>query len=201
MTGSRDLETLEQRAYQSSFSDGIIDVFVGVSLAWIGFAWIWLPDLAGIAGVFPAVFVTSMLALRKRTVESRGGYVKWSAPRRKWERRNYAAILTAGVALLLVGVATFIVVDQSSGDNDVVGLLMPGLLAWLLALVAIGLGFLMATWRLFAYAGVLAVAGVVTVWAAAGPGWPILGSGIVVAAIGITLLARFLRDNPVIETS
>ena len=38
------LQTLESGAYRRAYSDGIIDLFVGVSLCWIGAAWIWLPD-------------------------------------------------------------------------------------------------------------------------------------------------------------
>ncbi|MCP4249254.1 MAG: hypothetical protein GY778_19595, partial [bacterium] len=85
MTGTEDLDTLEHASYRATYSDGIIDLFVGASLLWIGAAWIWLPDLAGIAGIFPAVFVSSVLVVRKRFVEARTGYVKWSAPRRRWE--------------------------------------------------------------------------------------------------------------------
>ena len=42
-----DIRELEQAAYRTSYSDGIVDVFVGLSLVWIGVAWIWLDDLAG----------------------------------------------------------------------------------------------------------------------------------------------------------
>lgn len=200
MTDKRDLEELERGAYRASYSDGIIDVFVGASLLWIGAIWIWVPDFGGLAGILPAVFVVPMLEARKRIVESRGGYVKWNAPRRRWERRNLAAIFTAGMALFLIGIATFLVVDQSSADSDVAGMLMPGLLAWLLALLAVGLGFLMGTWRMFAYAGVLAVGGVVTVWAEANPGWPLLAAGVVVGTTGIAMLVRFIRINPTMAT-
>ena len=50
MDASQDLKTLERQAYLETYSDGTIDLFVGLSLTWIGAAWIWLPDLAGIAG-------------------------------------------------------------------------------------------------------------------------------------------------------
>ncbi len=200
MNDNKDLETLERGAYRESYSDGIIDIFVGVSLVWLGVAFIWLRDYAGLAGILPAVFITPVLAGRKRFVESRGGYVKWSQTRRKWERRNLAVALSAGVVLLMIGVGVFVVVTQSSVDTNALGVLGPGLMAWLLALGALVLGFLMATWRMFAYAAVLAVGGVLTVWADARPGWPLLAAGIVVTVTGTVMLARFLRHNPVIET-
>ena len=200
MTQQRDVESLERGAYRASFSDGIIDIFVGASLMWIGAVWIWLPDLAGLAGVFPAVFVTVMLTARKRFVEARLGYVKWREPRRRWERRNLIAFLGAGVALLVIGVAMFVAVRQGALDSDAHRTLAPGLMAWLLALLATGLAFLMTSWRMLAYAGVLAATGLITVWAEARPGWPLLAAGTVIAVTGLMLFARFIRRHPVVET-
>lgn len=67
--------------------------------------------------------------------------------------------------------------------------------------MSMGLAFLMGTWRMLAYAGVLAAGGVLTVWAEAGPGWPMLAAGVVITITGTVMLARFLRSNPVVETA
>lgn len=201
MDTGQELQALERKAYLASYSDGIVDLFVGVSLLWIGVAWIWLPDLAGLAGVFPAVFISVMLAARKRLLESRLGYVKWSEPRRRWERRNLAAVLAAGVLIFLVGVIVFVLVSQESANNRGWGALVSGLPALLLAVIAMGLGFVMGTWRMLAYAGVLATAGVVTVLAELDPGWPLLAAGSVIAASGVVLVARFLRRTPAVASS
>jgi hypothetical protein len=198
MADDRELQDLEREAYQDSYADGIIDLFVGVSLLWIGVAWIWLPDLAGLAGILPAIFVVPVLEGRKRFLEPRVGYVKWGATRRRWEQRNLVALLVVGVGFLLLGIAAYLLVSRSSADSDVASLLMPGLIALLLALLAIGLAFLMGTWRMLAYAGVLAVGGIVTAWADANPGWPLLAAGIVITVTGIAMLVRFIRDNPVL---
>jgi len=201
MTRQQDMEKLERGAYRASYSDGIIDIFVGISLMWIGIAWIWLPSLAELAGVFPAVFLTVMLATRKRFLETRLGYVKWREPRRRWERRNLVALLGAGVALLVIGVGVFVVVRQGALDSDAPRALAPGLMAWLLALLAMGLAFLMTSWRMFAYAVVLAAAGLITVWAEARPGWPLLVAGIVIATTGVVMFSRFIRRNPVVDAA
>lgn len=199
MTDDRDLRALERTAYHDSYSDGIIDIFVGASLVWIGVAWIWLSGIAGLAGILPAVFVVPMLEGRRRFLGSRGGYVKWGAPRRRWERRNLAALLIVGIALLLFGIGMFVFVSRSSTDGSAWEQLGPGLIAWLLALLAIGLGFLMGTWRMFAYAAVLAGGGIVTAVAEASPGWPLLAAGILITATGLAMLTVFVRRNPVIE--
>lgn len=193
MINTPDLETLKRASYRDTYSDGILDIFVGVSFLWIGSAWIWLSDLAGVAGVLPAVFLTTMLAGRKRFVESRTGYVKWSEPRRRWERRNLWMVFAAGVGLLLAGVGVF---AAASSDTDLMDTVAPGLLAFLLALLAVGLAFVMETWRMLGYAAVLAIAGVITASAEANPGWPLLGTGPCIAVVGVALLIRYARRYP-----
>ena len=159
------------------------------------------PDYAGLAGILPAVLIAPMLAARKQIVEGRIGYVKWAEPRRRWEQRNLIGVLAAGVLLLVLGVVAYVAVTQSSPDSDVVSALMPGLLAWLLALLAIGLGFLMQTWRMFAYAAVLAVGGILAAWADCNPGWPMLAAGVVITGTGAIMIVRFLRDHPIMDAT
>lgn len=190
------LKSLESDAYRRAYSDGIIDLFVGISLLWIGLAWIWLPDFAGLAGVLPAVFVPVAMATRKRVVEGRVGYVKWSEPRRNKERRNLIGLLGAGVLLFLAGIAAFLFVDGSLVSEDVLESVMPGLLAWLLAILALGLAYAMEAWRFVAYAIALGIAGVVTAMQQANPGWPMLASGVVITITGLIMLIGFLRANP-----
>ena len=110
------------------------------------------------------------------------------------------AVLVFGAVLFLTGVAAFVIVAAGSVDTDATLQIMPGVLAWLLAIVAIGIGFLLGIRRMLGYAVVLAVVGVVAVALEANPGWPLLAAGVVIAAAGITLLVRFLRHNPVTAT-
>lgn len=198
LTTTPNLDTLERGAYRASYSDGIIDLFVGLSLVWIGAAWIWLPDFAALAGVLPAIFVTPLLNARKQIVEKRAGYVKWSGPRRSWERRNLTVALLGGVALLLVGAGVFVAAN-GSGTTDFMGAIGPGLPAFLLALMAIVLAFLLDAPRMLTYAVALVIAGVVAAATDANPGWPLLAAGAFVTAVGGLMLARFLNANPVTE--
>lgn len=199
MTGNHDLQNLEQQTYRDSYSNGIIDIYIGISLLWIGVAWIWLPDIAGLAGALPAIFIAPMLVGRKRFSEKRIGYVKWTEPRRQWEHRNLVGALVLGTAFLLLGVGVYMFVSDSAADRDVLGNLAPGLIAWLLALVAIGLAFLMPARRMLAYAMVLIAAGIWTAQENASPGWPLLAAGTVVTVTGIAMLIRFIRSNPVVD--
>jgi hypothetical protein len=196
MTNPQDLAALERAAYQDAYSDGIVDLFAGLSLLWIGTAWIWLPGIAGVAGVFPAVFVSAVLAGRKRFMEDRSGYVKWSPPRRQKERRNLTMVFVAGVGLFGMGVVAFALANSNSDVNGILSDIGPGLLAFLLAGTAIGLGFMMQTRRLFLYAAVLAIAGALTAWQNASPGWPMLAAGAIVSLVGALMLVRYVRANP-----
>ena len=198
MNTSQDLKALEQQAYLETYSDGTIDLFIGLSLAWIGAAWLWLPDLAGVAGVFPAVFITSMLSGRKRLLESRLGYVKWSEPRRRWERQNLYGLLGAGTAIFLIGIAAFLVVsDGPSLPLDWVAALP----AALLALVAVGLGAVMRVGRMVGYGCILIAAAAASVIWELGPGWPLLVSGLAITVTGLAMLVRFLSRNPSMDTA
>ena len=199
MTDNQDLQNLERQTYRDSYSDGIIDIYIGISLLWIGVAWIWLPDVAGLAGVLPAIFIAPMLTGRKRFLQNRIGYVKWTEPRRQWEQRNLVGALIVGTAFLLLGVGVYMFASDSAADRDILGNLAPGLIAWLLAAVAIGLAFLMSAKRMLAYGMVLIAGGIWTAQENASPGWPLLAAGTVITVTGIAMLIRFIRSNPVVD--
>lgn len=195
MENSSPLQDLEHRAYQRAYSDGLIDLFVGISLAWIGVAWIWLPDLAALAGIFPAVFAPVVIATRKSFVEDRAGYVRWSEPRRNREQRTLRLALLFGVVIFLCGVVAYFAFE-SSPTGGVTDFVAPALLAWILAFVAIQLAYVLDAWRFLVYAVVLAVAGLVTAIESANPGAPLLAVGTVMTIAGTMMLVRFVISNP-----
>lgn len=199
MTNNQDLRNLEQQTYRDTYSDGIVDFYIGISLLWIGAAWIWLPDIAGVAGVLPALFIVPMLASRKRFSEKRIGYVKWTEPRRQWEHRNLVWALILGAVFLLLGVGVYMLASDSVADADALANLAPGLIAWLLGLMAIGLAFLISAKRMLVYAMVLIAGGLWTAEVNANPGWPLLAGGVVVTVTGTAMLIRFIRSNPIVD--
>jgi len=190
-----DLQSLEEAAYTESYSDGLVDVFIGLSVVWIGVAWQWIDSLAGLAGVFPAVLGPALAPLRRRIVEARAGFVSWSLPRRQWERRQLWALFSLGVAALLVGIGVYV----SVADEFDFGSLVAGLPAILLAIPALLLGFASGMRRLLGYGVVLFLAGAATVVADADPGIPLLVGGAVILASGISLFSRFVRANPRVD--
>jgi hypothetical protein len=197
VTNPPELKQLEQRKYKATHTDGVIDVFVGLSMVIIGVAWIVIPNvLSGVtAGV--AISISPMLAWRRRFIEDRTGYVVFTEPRRLWERRIYttAAVLFGGFMLLARPLGSL----QPEEIDWVIG--PDSLVVWVVAAVALVLGALTKLTRLFVYVLVLAAAGLVPVIIAAESfGWPLLISGAVVVAVGSVMIRRFVILHPRIGT-
>jgi len=195
MTNPPELKELEQRTYGATYSDGVIDIFVGVSLAWIGAMWLMFPDYLSGAVALVAVSISPVMGRRKRFVEARTGYVKFTEPRRRRERRIYttAGFLFAGFMLLARPLGSL-----QSGDIDwPVG--PDSLITWLLALIAVALGVFVEAKRMFAYAATLAATGAIAVMVDTRFGWPLLVSGAVIMMVGWVLMTRFVNRRPRIE--
>lgn len=194
MANSSELKDLEQKTYRATHSDGVIDVFVGVSMVLIGAAWIVFPNvLSGVtAGV--AVCISPMLAWRRRFLEARTGYVKFAESRRRWERRIYttAAVLFGGFMVLArpLGALQPGEVDWRVNPDSLV--------VWLVATVLLVLAMLTKVSRLYGYALVLVVAGAAPVVTGDSFGWPLFISGVVIAAVGSMLLRRFVSQHPLV---
>ena len=94
-------------------------------------------------------------------------------------------MLAVGVGTFLLGIGVFFATTRGSGESDGLRAVMPGMIAFLLALMSVGLGVLMDARRMLVYAGVLATGGLVTAWVDANPGWPLLPAGALVAATGL----------------
>lgn len=192
-----DLEDLESEAYQDSFSDGLVDLFLGLGLALIGALWLWFESVAGLAGVFAAAVAWALVPIRRRVVEPRVGYVRWTAPRLKWERKQLRLLFVLGSVALLIGVGLALSLANgdggTSGDRNVVA----GLPAILLAIGAFVLAATSGFKRLWGYGTILMIAAAVTILIEAGPGGSLLAAGAAIGAVGVVLLSRFLRANPV----
>ena len=196
MRNSSELKDLEQKKYEATLSDGVLDVFVGVSLILIGAAWILTPYWMSGAVALVAVLISPMLKWRRRFIEARTGYVMFTEPRRLWERRIYttAAVLFGGFMLLArpLGALQPGEVDWRVSPDSLV--------VWLLAAVAVVLAVLTKLNRLYGYALVLAVAGAAPAISDDSFGWPLVISGVVIAAVGSALLRRFVIQHPRIPT-
>ena len=192
MTDAAELKELEEQNYQAGHADGVVDTFVGLSAVVIGTAWLAIPDYLSVVTAVVAISISPVLAARRRFVERLTGYVKYTAPRRLWERRIYTtvAVLFAGFMLLARPLGAL-------QDEDVDWLLRPDTaVVWLAAAVLLVIGVLTKLTRPYAYAVVLTVAGAAAVMIEGRLGWPLIVSGVVIAAVGSLLMKRFISHHP-----
>jgi hypothetical protein len=193
-----DLTSVERNSYRSMFDDGLVDLFAGISLLFLGVTW--LTEYAAFGGLMPVLLIPFWPAVRKKLVEPRSGYVRLAEPRRRRIRQGMAGSILLGVlALLLAVTAYFVLTSDGDRGREIFDSIGPGLPAFLLTLMAA-----MAAWwfdlpRFFGYAGVLLVAGLLGIWLDLEPAWSLLGSALIVTATGTALLVRFVRNTPIVE--
>ena len=193
-----DLGAMEAQAYRSTFDDGLLDIFIALSLVGIGL--LWLTDLAGLGGIVPVLLIPFWPLLRRRITEPRIGQVTWAPRRQATERKGLFTLLLLGVLLLGAGITVFFYVRGSGGLDAVLRTWVPGLPA---ALVALGLGLgglLFGLRRLGGYAGVLLVAAAITVFFRLDPVHGLALAGGAVLILGCRVLWQFLRSNPIEAT-
>ena len=199
MSDASELGKIEADAYRSRFDDGLLDLYIGIALLWIGASWMWFEETAAILAVFPALVVTPFVTWRKRFIEERTGYVRFSEPRRRRERRSLVSILVIGEVVLIVGIVAGIVFGQGGNVRDALDWLGPGIIAFIIAIM-VGMVAVASTLpRLFAYATLLVVGAVAAASFETSPGTPLLIVGGVVTVWGAVLTTRFVRAHPRVE--
>lgn len=195
---SMDMASIERATYRSRWDDGLVDIFVGVALIWIGAAWLWLEDFAALAGVLPAIAAGPFVAFRTRFLEYRAGYVRFSEERRRWERRNMIVLLALGAVVLAAGIGIYVMVTDDGSLSDVAETIAPGLVAVLAAIPVALVAAAARLLRAWGYAAVLVAGGVVAMARDLNPGVPLLVAGAVMALVGARLLVRFVRMHPTV---
>ncbi len=197
MAEPQELRELERETYGATYSDGVIDTFVGLSMAWLGAMWLLLPDYLSGAAALVAVLISPMIKRRARFVEARTGYVKFTEQRRRRERGIYT---TAGLLF-----AAFMLLARPLGSlqpDDIDWAVGPDtLIAWLLALVVVVIGLIVGAKRTVAYATVLVATGAVALMADTPFGWPLVVSGVVIFLTGVAMTKQFLSRYPRVEAS
>lgn len=195
MSHRMDIEAVETAAYRSRFDDGLLDCYLGFALIWMGAWWLLLEDLAGLAGILPAIAVVPFVAARTRFLEERAGHVRFSERRRSWERRRLGLFVGVGIVVLLLVLGAYVVV----ADGELTGLgeaIAPGLIAGIIACLVLAIAAITGVWRFVAYGALLGVGALVAAATDANPGAPLLAVGVVVLGWGLVLVALFLRRHP-----
>jgi len=194
-TGIPDLERLEQDVYESTWSDGLLDICTGLALLTIGI--LWVTGLSTYSAFAPAVLIPIWVSARKRIIEPRTGVVQFSAERVGKERTHLFGFFLLGVAFLVCGIAGYFVVVRD-GSLDLLQQLniAAGLPAALLSIPAVLVAISLGLPRFFLYAALLVVAAVPVVLQDLHPGWAFIPCGALSVVVGSVLLAKFLKRHP-----
>ncbi len=188
------LVEVENATYFARFNDGLLDLFIGISLLWIGASWLWFEDLAAFAGLLPALVATPFATWRSRFLRDRGGYVRFSGARRRWERRNLEIFLGIGTAV--AGLLLLLLVILREPGREAAQWLAPGLIALIIAAMVGLLAAVSRLPRLSWYALLLLLGGLSAAALNTNPGAPLLPAGLVITGWGAVLLSRYLKAHP-----
>ncbi len=189
-----DLQNLEERSYRTTQRDGLIDLLVGLGL--LGFGLGVLLDIPMLTVLAPALLATMWQPLRDRITTPRLGYVRFSEPRRKRERRGLWAVRWALVGTVAAGIAVWMVFDRGGESlrETMSGLgLAPFALMVALLLGVAGLA-LRAPWFL-GYALLAVVAAALVPLGVPGE-YGLTGVGAAITLTGLARLIRFMRRYP-----
>ncbi len=190
------LEQIEKQAYQTIWEDGLIDIFVGLSVFLIGVFWVSQGSVYG--SVIAPIFVPFWVVARKRISEPRVGVVNFSAERINKENKKLLGLVLLGVLTLVIGVAWYFFGSHiSSLATPQHTNLVAGLPAALLAIPSVIVALTFSAKRFFVYAAVMLMAAVPVIVFDLNPGWAFIPGGVWCMAVGGGLLMRFVRKHPI----
>lgn len=187
---------MEERLFRLEFASGLLEVFVGVEMALIGFAW--FADLVVLGAVAPALIVPLWIAVRGRFIAPRIGQVRFREKREQRNRRAMRRLVLLSTMTALLGVVVFLA-QRDASTPIFARSLIAGLPAFLLALGALVAGGAFGLTRLFWYIPPLIAGGLAVLFTDIDIGWSLLGPGTLILAVGAVLLWQFFTDNPVLE--
>jgi len=197
MSQEHNFKKLQQRTYESYHQDGLIDIIIG--LGFIGFSLTMAFDNSAFIFLawMPIIFY---VPFKNRITVPRIGYVKFSASNTKMFIGIAVAVL---LFVFLLGTLVYLI-----GGSNNLSPLQTDWLTWfrqyhmlvigsIFSLCCAGAALLTGIRRLYAYAvmtiGIFAVA----FWLGVDPPIYVLTTGLLIEAVGIWLLVRFLRNYPI----
>ena len=191
-----DLECLESQAYETTWEDGLVDLYVGLALVLIGIMWV---SQMSVYSTFVApLLIPLWVVSRKRISEPRIGIVQFGSEHVALEQRKLLGLFMLGVLTLVIGVVWFFVGKPESAIRSIAELnVVAGLPAILLAIPAVVFAISYQMKRFFGYAIVLLISALPVIFYDLHPGWAFIPSGVLCVAIGGQLLYRFVRKYPI----
>lgn len=182
----------ESDLFRSYWDDGLLDLLAGLALLITGLGW--ESDWGPLASIQAPLWIVLWVPLRRKIVEPRVGFVKFSLARQKHTTHRLWQTLGVGVAFLVL-IALAMLTIREWGANSVLRDLVPGLPPVLVALAAGLTGILTGARRFHLYGLLLLAAAAAVIYLARGPGLSLLAVSLVVVSCGLVLFTRFLHES------
>ena len=192
MSQQTNLKALERRLLLSYHQDGILDLVAGTAiLVFAGVAYFDQPAFIGLMAIPGSLYI----ALKQRVSIPRSGLVRFDSA--KEQKRKISLTMLAGLATLL-GLIVFYL--RSGAFSEAATLLVRDYIFFLFGAVfgtgLAAIGYFLTIPRFYRYA----VSGTAAVWIAGifsiDIGIGIALVGLIVVGVGASLLARFVKNNP-----
>lgn len=192
MTSYASVKDLGQKAYREYHLDGFLDLLVGITCLSLG---LWL-ELDVPAFAFLSWFsIIIYKALKNAITIPRFGYVSFEQDK----TQSLLFMAVALVVLLALLGARFFLFSSAQSPLGLTALLRkyhPFVMGGLGGLLLVFFGAWRGIWRFIAYGLVLLAAIGFSYWWELPGQTPLFTAGGVMVAVGLVLLARFLRKNP-----
>ena len=186
------IKEFEKNAFRAFWSDGLLDLMLGLAILMIGISW-W-QDIAVIGAIFPPVCVSMWYLLRARLIEPRMGYVEFSGDRELKVRSFRYGLFAFFAGTMAFGVVVFVLWK---------GEVLPSQAEWIAGLPLVLIATPVAFFALFTqcrryavYALFLFLAGVEVIYQGWEPHVGLIASGIFITVVGLVVLAKFLSHYP-----
>ena len=205
MNSPVSLKSAERKAFQSTFADGLWDVFIGFFALEFAIAPLLSKSLGDFwsSAVFLPVFGVVYLVIwltRKYVVAPRIGTVSFGNVRRKKLQRFSLIMLVANIVIFILGIIVALNFRKFPGFG------IASLLGLFLLVAFSTAAYILDFTRLYLYGLMLVVAAPVGEWLYANHGvshhgYPIVfgfSAGVMILT-GLMLFIRLLRDNPRVD--
>jgi|WetSurMetagenome_2_1015567.scaffolds.fasta_scaffold00322_21 hypothetical protein len=185
-----DLKEIESSAYGTRSESGVLDIVIGAGLLGYGL-------LANVgAYLVPTYCLLLAVLLQKLVVTPRVGRVRFAAGRRARERRGLLLIALLALLPIPLGLALFYA-GRPSTWTGVISTHMTLVLGLFVALSMAAVAWAKSAPRFNAFAA-LALLNFAGAQLFGQPHtWPVLATGVPIFIVGMALLVRFVRRNPV----
>jgi hypothetical protein len=197
MTNKFDLKKIEKKFYLSYHQDGLWDIFLG--LFFIAMGLLFYFNIESLLVIIPAGIVVPLMFIKRSFAVSRLGYVVFSEERRTREKNKYLLMVTLGLFGFYFGVMIFFTAAGGRAIYDFLDSLPVNPIAIFIAIAVMTVTAVFGIWRFTTYSFLIIIIFFIGDRFNDQIIGPSILTGIIILAIGVVILVRFMRKYPKIE--